>query len=138
MKLTKNRGFSLIELMVVVVIVAVCAAVGYPAYTQHVQKSNRSAAESVLMQAAAQQEKYLLDARSYATLLSALNVSAPTNVSNIYTIGVDVNNSATPPTYSITATPISGKSAALDACGTLSYNQAGTKGVSSSTVASCW
>ena len=113
----KSRGFTLIELMIVVVIVAILAAVAYPSYRNQVIKGNRAAAESYLMALAARQEQYMLDARSYATTVGAgaggLNFTAPPEVANHYQ-AVVITLGGTPPTFTLTATPIPGDMQASD------------------------
>ena len=120
----RRRGFTLIELMITVAIVAILAAVAYPAYTSHVRKGHRAAAQSHLMDLAQKQVQYLLDNRAYAATEAALNVTAPTNVSNNYDIGFVVV-AGPPPTYTITAAPKVGSAQAADV--TLTLNQAGQK-----------
>ena len=68
----KERGFTLIEMMLVVAIVAVLAGIAYPNYLEYTTKSRRSDATSMLMQIAAKQEKYFLDNRAYASDLTNL------------------------------------------------------------------
>lgn len=63
----KHRGFTLIELMIVVVIIGVIAAIAYPAYQDQVRKSRRSEAKSTLTDAAARMEKYYMDNKTYNT-----------------------------------------------------------------------
>lgn len=136
----KHRGFTLIEVMVVVAILAIIGAVAYPSYMSYVIRANRSAAQSFMLEVAARQERYLLDARAYAADLATLGMTVPSNVSGHYTIATaGVNPGNAPPTYTVTATPI-GKQATDDAaCGTLTINQANTKSISGSgTLANCW
>ena len=136
----KRRGFTLIEVMIVVAILAGIAAVAYPSYRSYVIRANRSAAQSFMLEVAARQERYLLDARTYAADMTALGMTVPTNVSANYTIATN-GAAGPPPTYTVTATPI-GKQLADDTeCGTLTINQANTKTIGSGatgTVASCW
>ncbi len=61
-----SSGFTLIELMVVVVIVAVLTLVAYPAYQSFVVKANRAEAKSYLMDVAQMQQLYFNDSRTYA------------------------------------------------------------------------
>jgi type IV pilus assembly protein PilE len=69
-----SHGFSLIELMVVVIIIAILAAVGYPMYRSHVLKSRRADAKSALVQLAQLQENYYTNNNSsYATTFTDLN-----------------------------------------------------------------
>lgn len=137
---TKARGFSLIELMIAVVIVGILAAIAIPSYSNYVARGNRSAAESYILGAANKQEQYMLDARQYATTLALLNLStAPTEVSSNYAISISADNSATPPTYTITATPTGSQASRDTQCGNLTINQSGTKGISGTgSVDSCW
>ena len=135
-KLKLDGGFTLIELMIVVGIVAILAAVGYPSYLKYTTKANRSAAQSYLLELANKQERYLLDARSYGddTALGNTASATPTSVSDRYTVTV-VPSAGPPPSYTITATakstsPQASKDAA---CTPLTINQTGAKGP-----AGCW
>ncbi len=132
----RRTGFSLIELMVAVAVVGILAGVAYPAYTRHVTKSNRAAAESFMFSLANREEQYLLDNRQY-TNDSSLLLGTPSDVSRYYTISITTGTA--PPTYTITATPSGSQSTADAACGTLTLTQNGTKSISgSSTVTACW
>ena len=121
-------GFTLIELMVTVVIVAVLAAIAYPSYTSHVVKSNRAATKSFMSAVANRQQQYILDARTYAEVANnaafatALGMPIPTEVSNFYNLTVAyVGGNAR--TFIITAAPIAGKMNAND--GTLTLDNTG-------------
>ena len=133
-----HPGFTLIELMIVVAIVGIVAAIAYPSYIQYVIRSNRSAAESFSLAVANKQEQYILDARQYATSVSALNLTTPSEVSRNYAITI-TGVTTTPPAYTITATPNSTQSSRDSKCKILTINQAGQKTVSGTgTVADCW
>lgn len=100
-----KKGFSLIELLVAVTIVAILAAVAIPSYQSYVVKSNRAAAQSFMMELANREKQYMLDARTYAPDLATLGVSAPADVSKHYAIAIV--SIVTPPSFIITATPSS-------------------------------
>lgn len=119
-----HRGFTLIELMLVVAIVGILAAVAYPAYTDSVVKSNRRAAQSFLLEIAQRQQVYLMDARSYGGDIGVLGVTTPAEVSDNYDISI-VPTDGPPPGFTATATPKSGTRQAND--GTLTIDQAGLK-----------
>jgi len=120
----RTRGFTLIELMITAAIVAILAAVAYPAYTSHVRKAHRAAAQTYLMDLAQKQVQYLLDNRAYASTEAALGATAPTDVSTNYNITV-APLTGPPPTFLLTAAPKSGSAQAGDVV--LTINQAGQK-----------
>lgn len=72
----RYRGYTLVEVLIVVAIVAILGAIAYPAYTNNVLKSRRAEARSVLQDYAAKQERYFSRNNTYASSLGALNVSA--------------------------------------------------------------
>jgi type IV pilus assembly protein PilE len=103
----RNHGFTLIELMIVVVIVGILAAIAYPSYRNHILKGNRAGAEAFLMDAAQRQQQYFLDNRAYAPDLATLIGTAspiPNEVSPYYKIKVETSGGP-PPTFLIKATP---------------------------------
>jgi type IV pilus assembly protein PilE len=118
-----ERGFTLIELMIVVAIVAILAAVGYPSYRDHVARGQRSQGQQVLSDLAQRQEQFLLDARRYATW-AELAVGLPEGFR--YQTPV-VTTAATPPTFLICATPSTGSTLAARNDGTLCINSQGQR-----------
>lgn len=121
----RPRGFTLVELLIAVGIVAILAVIAIPSYQFAVIKSNRRAAQGFLMDVALRQNQILLDRRRYGASLAELGVtSVPGDVAKVYTVTVAASGGP-PPSYTITATPVSGSTQAGD--GTLTLNSAGVK-----------
>lgn len=128
------KGFSLIELMIVVVIVGILAAVAIPQYSKYVVRGNRAAAQAFLMDIASREKQYLLDARSYTDSLTTLAIAPPTDVDKNYVITVCIDKDAaacstasSPPYFKITATPKAGSAQANANDGNLTLDHTGAK-----------
>jgi type IV pilus assembly protein PilE len=137
----KQKGFTLIELMVVIVIIGILIKVAVPQYYTFIQKSNRSSAKTALLNLAAQEEKYYSINNSYTSLTTlGISTTAPLTGTATYTIAVTIPNPQTnPPSFSATATPIAGTVQASDACGTYTINSLGQQAVSGGTTTTgCW
>lgn len=61
------QGFTLIEMMIVVAIIGILAAVAYPSYAEHVKRGNRSEGQALLSDIAAAQERYYSQNNRYIT-----------------------------------------------------------------------
>lgn len=120
----RQRGFTLIELMVTVVIIGILAAVAYPSYTQYLVRNNRSAAQTYLVELAQAQAQFKADTRGYAASVDDLDMPPPDNVAAKYTITITLEDGP-PQAFTITARPKDGTSQAGDA--TLTIDQAGTR-----------
>lgn len=101
---SRQRGFTLIELMIVVAIIGVIAAIAYPSYQDYVRRGHRANAQAYLLDLAQRQHQVLAESRTYKTSAAALGIPAPASVSSKYTVSFTVTN--TPPTFTITAKPI--------------------------------
>jgi type IV pilus assembly protein PilE len=127
----RMRGFTLIELMIAVAIVAILTAIAVPSYALFMKKSRRGDTEATLMDIAQREQQYLIDARAYAPDVATLNTTVPVDVSAYYTIQICQTAvpcaapGGTPPTFAIIATPIAGTAQAGDY--TLTLDNTGAK-----------
>ena len=118
MKSGRQNGFTLIELMITVVIIAILSAIAMPAYQEYVRRGNRAAAESEMMDLANREQQYLLANRCYADL-ATIGYTLPSNLNGKYTpsIGGTVALGScqnTMPNFTITFTPVPGSVQASD------------------------
>ncbi len=107
-------GFTLIELMITVAVIAILAAIAFPSYSQYIIRGKRSAAQAQMMDIANREQQFLLANRSYAdkaTLVAngyVLPSDASANYAWAVTAGVDTTSGA--PIFTITLTPTGGQS----------------------------
>ena len=108
-----HHGFTLIELMIAVAVIAILAAIAIPNFSAHTTKARNAAAQAFLMDIAQRQEQYILDNRSYAADLATLlpNVAAadriPAEVDRFYDLQAFVMGAGNS-SYQVILTPAAG------------------------------
>jgi len=107
-----QHGFTLTELMVTLVIIAILLAIAVPSYRQYVIRSKRTAAQAVMMDLANREQQFLLANRAYAdkATLEANGYAVPPDVSEDYTWDV-VPGAGASPSFTITFTATGGQAA---------------------------
>ena len=145
-KTSLQRGVTLMELLIVVAIISIIAAVAYPNYTQFVTRSKRSVGATAMLQVADRQQQFFMDNKRYAASLTSLGydddsimiddegqVVTMASGDRIYNIRISASNIVS---YELTATPQLNQ-AKKDSCGSLTITQTGAKG-QSGTGDNCW
>jgi type IV pilus assembly protein PilE len=135
----RQRGVTLIELMIVVVVVGILAAIAYPSYQAQVLRAHRAEGKAELMRYAQSLEQCFTLHNRYddaaCTVLDAPQDSLP---SGFYSIAI-VNATLTRNFFALTATPQNAQTADV-LCGVLGYNSMGAKTSlgAADDAAGCW
>jgi type IV pilus assembly protein PilE len=131
MTIKKMRGFNLIEVMIVVSIIGLIAALGYPSYQDQVRKSRRAEGMGELLELADHMERHYSDIGTYdqadGSDMTAAAIFRTTTSGGYYTLSVDAGTDNV--SFTIRATPVAGKSQAEDKCHTFIYNSLGQRTV---------
>ena len=106
--LSREDGFTLIELMIVVAIIGILSAIALPSYLESMQNSRRSDAQDALIEASQRMEVFYARGATYTTNLADIKASSSSD-EGYYTIAIsaETNSCSIGNCYSLTATPLS-------------------------------
>lgn len=145
--MTTQRGFTLLELMITVVVISILAAIAYPSYQQYILRGNRAEGQAVLNDAAARQERYYAQNNAYTDDLTKLNMrnssgsgttASVQSDTGLYTVTLSTT-AANSGGYLLTATPRRAPQTSDSQCTTLTLDALGVKGsTGTATAADCW
>ena len=144
-----NRGFTLIEMMIVVAIVGILAAIAYPSYQEYVRRGNRAEARATMMDIAQMQERYFSSNNTYLAIAAPpaappvgwRNWTGPAGAAKYnLAVAISAGNALAvppvPPGYLITVTPTAGY--ADPKCSILTLDNLGSKGSTPNGTDYCW
>ena len=146
----RQRGVTLIELVVVMIIIGILAAVAIPSYRAYVIRSQRSDAKDALLALVTQQEKHYLQCNRYADAIAAATDCAANELQGVatskngwYQLATDANDANPALGFTSTATAVAGGNQFQDeACRTFTVDQAGVRTADDAggadNTAECW
>lgn len=118
----RQAGFTLTELLIVMVIAAILATIAIPSYRDAVRRSDRRAAQSAMMEIANRERQAFVSNRAFQDH-TELAFTLPAELEGKYTYTIDVANDESPPTFEITFTAVGAQAADGD----LTLDSAGLK-----------
>ena len=137
-----NQGFTLIEVMIVVVIVGILLMVALPSYQGALQKGRRGDARAALLDASNRQEQYQLDFGTYTADMTDLGYAADpfTSDEGLYRVdAVSCASGSIASCFVLTATPVAGAPQSEDVrCKALSLDSFGSRTATGTHPAECW
>jgi type IV pilus assembly protein PilE len=136
----KQSGITLLELMIVVTIVGILAAIAYPNFRDQVRRSNRSEAKIALEQKAQALEKCFTRSMDYTSAACANARATVVTPGGFYSVAMDGGTPATATTFALLATAQGGQTSDAD-CMNFTLNETGLRGVTGSASANperCW
>ena len=142
-----NKGFTLVELLVVVTIVGILTMIALPSYQAYVLKSHRIAAINAILDLASREARYYTTNNAYTSDMTALGYSVSTAFPvtmgtgstayyNLSVASITAGTSTTPADFTLNAAPVGNQTS--DTCGTYTYTSLGIKGITSGSVPDCW
>ena len=149
-----QAGFTLVELMIVVVVVAILASVAIPSYTSYVMRAHRQGAVQEMLTIASRQEQHFMDNKAYASTIVDLGYSAQpigtddngavvdaSDSSALYTFEISSTTASTSGiirAYTVSAIPRGTQATRDSGCGTLTITEAGVKKAGGVINDECW
>ena len=126
------RGMTLIELMIVVAILGIIVAIGYPSYLNHVKKTRRAEGMGELLELADRMERHYSDTGTYDQTngndMTAATIYRTTTQNGYYTLSIAAGTNNVQ--FTASAAPTNKGQQNTDKCGTFTINSLGTKSVS--------
>lgn len=122
---SRTQGFSIVELLIVIVIVSILAAIAVPSYQEYARRTQRTVAKAALQELMSRQESYAVDHKNYAADFERLGITGSSSDSSIAYVNGDgsISRSNTNALYSLAlhqspaSPPMSASCASLSAAG---------------------
>ena len=138
---SSNNGFTLIEMMIVVAVIGIIAAIAVPSYSQYMFDARRTDAIAFLSEVAGEQQRYFSENNEYATAMSDLGYGTADTFPSPeahYTISVS-NPNGEANGYLLSATPVAGgRQAGDDECNVFTMSSTGVKANTGGSNSNCW